>query len=87
MMLRGYLALVAAAALVESQSLQQARRIPQQLAVRADFYGGYGLSTPACPSGTDKCGYGCCPTGQICDDFTSLLFCCPDSKACSIALL
>lgn len=49
-----YLGFVAAAALVDG-ALQLEPGIPRKLALCADFYGGYGLSAPACPFGTDSC--------------------------------
>ncbi|OXV10594.1 hypothetical protein Egran_01645, partial [Elaphomyces granulatus] len=67
-------------------SLQLEIIAPRELSPRAQFYGGYALSSDSCPSGTDKCGRslvnGCCPSGKSCLTFAFEAYCCPDSNDC-----
>jgi len=81
-----YLRLFAIATLIDSHSLQLEIIAPRELSPRAQFYGGYALSSDSCPSGTDKCGgsniNGCCPSGKSCLTYAFEAYCCPDSNDC-----
>src|SRR5436190_16367453 len=88
MMLHVYIGIGVIVTLVGSQSLQLATRFESQLAVRAEFYGGYALVTPTCPSGAKECSSGlCCPADKSCIVSARYVVCCPDGKACSAAVL
>ncbi|KAK4161302.1 hypothetical protein QBC43DRAFT_323814 [Cladorrhinum sp. PSN259] len=47
-------------------------------------WGGVALRHSTCPTGTDKCNSGCCPTGTGCNTrMVDFPVCCPDSTDCS----
>ncbi|KZF24964.1 hypothetical protein L228DRAFT_243727 [Xylona heveae TC161] len=60
-----------------------AARIPQTLAQR-DTVGGWSLQTDTCPSNTQQCTHGCCPSSTTCQDpgTDQVSICCPSSSVC-----
>src|SRR3569833_727571 len=82
--MKSFHTLLVAAELAAGRTLRAKQQAPALLGARGmSSWGGYGILTSTCPSGSTACdSSSCCPNGYKCIDNPSnpVKICCPDSR-------